>query len=245
MLNFLFCDDNSEFLSLLRNYVEKSINDNYATNYKTTAFFSFEKGRDVIDFAENNRVDVIFLDIDMKDVTGFAVAKRLLEINDDVKIVFVSAYDHFVYDSFEYYPLAFLRKSKVCDELPRILRRLFDILNKPNEVNIVNSNSGTLTVRNKDIVFINSAGNYCYYVMKDGKQYSCRETLNNIEKSLTGRSCFFRVHAAYIVNMENIQMKDKAISVIVGEETVLIPIAQRRFWSFKKAYSDYLSRRVI
>ena len=55
---------------------------------------------------------------------------------------------------------------------------------------------------------------------------------------------FYRVHAAYIVNLKQIQSIDKSISVM-GKDNVPIPIAQRRLMGFKKAYAEFLSRRII
>lgn len=51
--------------------------------------------------------------------------------------------------------------------------------------------------------------------------------------------------AAYIVNLKQIQSIDKSISVIMGKDNVPIPIAQRRLMGFKKAYAEFLSRRII
>ena len=244
MINILFCDDNMEFLSIMCGYVRNIIQNDYRKNFKDAKFYSYDNGKGVISFAERERVDVIFLDIDMKDLTGFEVAKRLMEINSETLIVFVSAYDQFVYDAFEFYPIAFLRKGKVCDELPKTMKGICGILNEPNEKITVTTTNGKINIRKKDIVYIHSIGNYCYCVLSNGKQYSCRDTLGNVEKEVSEYD-FYRVHAAYIVNLEQIQSIDKSISVIMGKDNVPIPIAQRRLLNFKKAYAEFLSRRII
>lgn len=244
MINILFCDDNTEFLSILFGYVRDIIQNDYRNIFKDAKFYSYDNGKGVISFAERERVDVIFLDIDMNDRTGFEVAKQLLEINGETLIVFVSAYDQFVYDAFEFYPIAFLRKGKVCDELPKTMKRICGILNEPNEMITVTATDGKINIRKKDIVYIHSIGNYCYYVLSNGKQYSCRDTLGNVEKAVAEYD-FYRVHAAYIVNLEQIQSIDRSISVIMGKDNVPIPIAQRRLMGFKKAYAEFLSRRII
>ena len=152
MINILFCDDNTEFLSILFGYVRDIIQNDYRNIFKDAKFYSYDNGKGVISFAERERVDVIFLDIDMNDRTGFEVAKQLLEINGETLIVFVSAYDQFVYDAFEFYPIAFLRKGKVCDELPKTMKRICGILNEPNEMITVTATDGKINIRKKDIV---------------------------------------------------------------------------------------------
>lgn len=244
MINILFCDDNTEFLSLLHGYVKKIIKSHFRDILKDAELFSYDNGKSVISFARKSRVDVIFLDIDMKNLNGFEVAKRLIEINDETLIVFVSAYDQFVYDVFEFYPVAFLRKGKICDELPRVLKRISEKLNESSEKLTVCTTQGKVLLREKDIVFIHSIGNYCYYMLINGIQHSCRETLSNIEKSIMSLK-FYRVHAAYIVNFDQIQSIDKPNSVIMGRDNVPVPVAQRRWTGFKKAYAEYISRSFI
>lgn len=244
MINILFCDDNTDFLSILFGYVRDIIQNDYRNIFKDAKFYSYDNGSEVISFAERDRIDAIFLDIDMKDLTGFETAKRLLEINGETLILFVSAYDQFVYDAFEFYPIAFLRKGKIRDELPKAVKRICGILNEPDEKITVAATDGKINIRKKDIVYIHSIGNYCYYVLSNGKQYSCRDTLGNVEK-VVAEYDFYRVHAAYIVNLEQIQSIDRSISVIMGKDNVPIPIAQRRLMGFKKAYAEFLSRRII
>ena len=229
MINILFCDDNTEFLSLLHGYVKKIMKSHFRDILMDAELFSYDNGKSVISFAKKSRVDVIFLDIDMKNLNGFEVAKRLIEINDETLIVFVSAYDQFVYDVFEFYPVAFLRKGKICDELPKVLKRISEKLNESSEKLTVCTTQGKVLLREKDIVFI---------------QHSCRDTLSNIEKSIMSLK-FYRVHAAYIVNFDQIQSIDKPNSVIMGRNNVPVPIAQRRWTGFKKAYAEYISRSLI
>ena len=71
MINILFCDDNTEFLSILFGYVRDIIQNDYRNIFKDAKFYSYDNGSEVISFAERDRIDAIFLDIDMKDLTGF------------------------------------------------------------------------------------------------------------------------------------------------------------------------------
>lgn len=57
---------------------------------------SFECGKEAIEYAENNAVDIAFLDISMPIMSGIEVAKSLREIRNDMIIVFVTAYDDYL-----------------------------------------------------------------------------------------------------------------------------------------------------
>ncbi len=55
----------------------------------------------------------------------------------------------FVYDAFEFYPIAFLRKGKIRDELPKAVKRICAILNEPNEMITVTATDGKINIRKK------------------------------------------------------------------------------------------------
>ena len=239
----VFCDDNYEFASLLSSHVLKLWKTINPSQGNCMLEYCFSDGQKVLELAKSVPIDVIFLDINMVDVSGFDVAKSLRQIRDKTLIVFVSGYDSFVYDSFEFYPVAFLRKELVYEELPRIIKRLSEKLDETVQMAIKTSN-GEMQVHIKDIVLINSVGNYCYVRMSNGTQHSSRCTLSSFEEWVSGQD-FFRVHSAYIVNLNHIQNIDKNSSVLMGFEKIVVPISQRRWSEFKRAYSEFIKRRYL
>lgn len=239
----VFCDDNYEFASLLSSHVLKLWKSINPSQGECMLEYCFSDGKKVIEFAKEVPIDVIFLDINMIDVSGFDVAKKLRQIREKTLIVFVSGYDSFVYDSFEFYPVAFLRKEFVYEELPRIIERLSEKLDETIQMTIKTA-KGEIQVHIKDIVLINSVGNYCYIRMTNGMQYSSRCTLSSFEGSVLSHD-FFRVHSAYIINLNHIQNIDKNSSVLMGFEKIAVPIAQRRWPEFKRAYSEFIKRRFL
>lgn len=59
---------------------------------------SFENPLDALEFTQNNTVEIAFLDVEMPKINGIEVAKLLREIRKDILIVFVSAYDQYVWE---------------------------------------------------------------------------------------------------------------------------------------------------
>lgn len=243
MISVAFCDDNIEFMNLLAVEVKRLINKSALRN-DSIIYNCFEDGSLLLDFAQTSNIDVAFLDIDMKIINGFDVAKKLLELNEKVLIVFVSAYDQFVYDVFEFSPVAFIRKSCLSNELDRVISRLTNIIIDANSIIDINTTEGKITIKSKDIVYINSIGNYCYIRMNNNMQYSVRETLSNMEQRLSARG-FYRVHSAYIINLFQIQRIERSITVIMGKDQIPVPISQRRHAGFKKAYTEMIVRRMV
>ena len=124
------CDDNVEFLNMLNDMLEKEFREIVSPKHKIS-FEKFNSGRSILDFAKKQKISVLFLDIDMPEMTGFEVAKILGTENKDMLIIFVSAYDNFVYESFDYSPFQFARKSCLVDDLKKIVTRINERLFAP------------------------------------------------------------------------------------------------------------------
>jgi two-component SAPR family response regulator len=72
--------------------------------------YPFSGAGALINYMDSTYFDVIFLDIDMPEITGFDAAKKVKEISPESKIIFVTSKHDLVYNSFEYQPFYFIRK---------------------------------------------------------------------------------------------------------------------------------------
>lgn len=239
MLKIILCDDNEHFLTVFKKYVKAECTRILQDTEEFEVGPIFSSGKDALGYLSGNQADVIFLDIDMPEINGFKVAKVLCERYKNIKIVFVSAYDNFVYNSFEFYPFAFLRKTHVSDELPRVLERIIEIKeNKDNKL-MLNTSLGIKSVDISSILFAESVKNYYKLHLLNGEELVCRGTLSDLEKILK-KNDFFRIHSAFLINFERIERLIENNFIIISETK--LPIAQRRMRDFKKAYMEYLRR---
>ena len=90
MLNIVFCDDNSQFLVLLRSVVENECRKIIPKEEERNIGPAFDSGEELIEYMKDNHVDVVLLDIDMPNMNGFEVARYLCKEHKNVKIVFMS-----------------------------------------------------------------------------------------------------------------------------------------------------------
>ena len=102
MFNIIFCDDNAQFLLLLKGLVDQECRKIFKREEDFVVGPAFGSGREVIEYVQKHHVDVILLDIDMPILNGFEVAKIICNNYKNIKIVFMSAYDKFVYSSFDF-----------------------------------------------------------------------------------------------------------------------------------------------
>ena len=59
----------------------------------------FDNAKDALEFCENHKVDLAFLDVEMPITNGIVLANSLKQIRKDILIVFISAFDNYIWDS--------------------------------------------------------------------------------------------------------------------------------------------------
>lgn len=128
MINIVFCDDNEEFLKFFKGEI-KSQFQAVSEGEPFSAEESFTNGKELLEYSDKNSIDVLFLDIDMPEMSGFEIAKVMNEkSNGKIIIVFMSAYDNFVYESFDYLPFAYMKKDSIATEIPKVVLRISEKL---------------------------------------------------------------------------------------------------------------------
>ena len=185
--------------------------------------------------------DVVILDVMMPKINGFRLASELKEKSPDTIIIFVSAYDDFVYSSFEYAPFRFLRKSHLEEELPATFKKVIEKCISDEEALLFETTDGDTLLRLRDIMYFEGEKNYFIIKMTSGKEYRCRGTMTSVEDRVKPYD-FFRIHSAFIVNEEHIESihEDGYLSMKNG---FLINISRRKLVAFKESYMQFTRRR--
>lgn len=239
MFNIALCDDNTQFLNLLEGNIRRECARLIPEELECTVGPSFGNAEDVLSYIKDNPIDVLFLDIDMPKMNGFELARILCKEYKDTIIVFMSAYDNFVYDSFEFSPFAYLRKNFMVDEIPRVIDRIVEKILEPTRQLTLYTKEGNLSFYVKDILYFESKHNYYIVHCTNRRNYECRGTLSEVEE-LVGQYNFYRIHSAFLVNIEYVdRIIDNSYISIKGKQ---LPVAQRRIVDFRKAYTECTRR---
>ncbi len=181
-------------------------------------------GREAIDQSLRLRPDVLFLDIEMPDLDGFAVLERLAEANGELpNVVFVTAYDEFALQAFEVHAIDYLLKpfdeerlhdtlARVRDRLGRSERaelgdRLGELLatlqQRPIERIAVKHHDESIVLRADEIDWLESEENYVRVHVGE-RSFLARSTLQSLEDRLD-RNRFARLHRGTIANVDRIR----------------------------------------
>lgn len=242
MLTISVCDDNVAFSGRLVDKIRQLCITELPERIEFCVTDGFASADAVLDYLKFHTIDILFLDIDMPGLNGFDLAAVLNERYLGMIIIFISSYDDFVYSSFEYSPFRFLRKSRLEEELPGIFAKAVEKCIISNETMLFSATDGDKVLRLRDIYYFEGQKNYYLIHQTNREILRCRGTISRVE-SETARIGFVKIHAAYVVNMENIEKTVGANAVLMKDGAVL-SISQGRMKQFKKTYMSFIRKRI-
>ncbi len=207
-MTFAICDDNTSYSEMLFQKINSCFQ-NTSDSFLSSLIVlpPYKTGNELLEAMRKQHVDVVFLDIGMPEIDGFDLAKIINKQFSNSMIVFVFAHNDYVYDSFDYSPTYFSRKTKTDEELENLLLKLIAKLDENHLKIIVSTHDKDEVVIQKDIEYLESSGNYTLFHLISDRTIHCRGALHNFEKDL---SCnrFVKVHPAFYVNKEHIKFVD-------------------------------------
>lgn len=198
MLNFVLCDDNQCILNKLEKMIESILIQN---NLSGEIVFSATKPNDIINYIENNKFDVLILDIDLKsEISGLTLANKIRKNNKRAYIIFTTGHLEYSMIAYKYKTFDFLAKPITSERLEETILRLFDDVYSDsfNFIKIDNKNS---FIKSEDVFFIQKDGKKAIFKTKE-KDYETYCSFSNILDGLPEN--FVRCHRSYIVNIDNV-----------------------------------------
>lgn len=192
-------------------------------------------------FIQSQKIDLVFLDINMPEISGLSFAKT---INKQIKVIFTTAYREYAVDGFDLQAVDYLLK-------PISLERLIQGINKFMEENIplLQNNSKEVIAEKNNFIFVRSdrkmikvdfdaicyVESYSDYIKIHQKEKTIitRETISSIEVKLS-KLDFLRVHRSFIIAISKIESFTNEYILINNK---MIPISR----SYRKNVLDRLA----
>lgn len=174
-------------------------------------------GMDAIKKVKELAPDVLFLDMDMPDLSGLQVAEIVGELNPQVKIVFSTAYDQYAVHAFKLRAFHYMLKPYDEEDIAIVFRELRKIQPQSSTATAALSPSASIKtsvklaleldegiryVSPKDIMYISKEVKHVQVHLHD-KAYIVSYTLSELEQKLEPYG-FFRCHKSYLVNLASI-----------------------------------------
>lgn len=198
MLKFVLCDDNVSFINGLEMMLSKLF---VKHNLDAEVSFKTDSTSKLLDYIRNHSVDVLFLDITLKDKNvGISIAEEIRKINKNLHLIFTTAHFEFVMEAYKVNAFDYLVKPISQDKLEETLLRFVDYINNSNSRFI--KINGTTFINQNDIQYIKKEGMKLIYYTKDAKY----ESYNSFSKimDILPRD-FVRCHKSFVANLSNIR----------------------------------------
>ncbi|WP_101773654.1 LytR/AlgR family response regulator transcription factor [Peptostreptococcus faecalis] len=234
MINIGICDDSQEARFLLSVTLERIL-DKKNIKYNIYEFSSGERFLKWFNKYEN-RLDLLFLDIEMLGIDGMDTAKRIREFNSLVQIVFVTSHPTYVFDGYSVGALGYIMKPAKETQVEDALERAIFALNKNKiDVYVIKNIDGIYKIPKHAILFFYSEKRTIVCVTKDNN-YTFYAKLDNVEEEVS--MPFVRIHQRYLVNADLVDRINIDSVSIGGEE---LPISR----SYKEKAVLELSRSLL
>lgn len=211
-------------------------------DYQVTAVFDDPKA--ALAFIQEHAFDLLFLDIEMPGMNGFALLDKILPVNFD--IIFTTAYDQYAVRAFQYSAINYLlkpisekaivqalssweqRRKKTNAEQWQMLQQLISGTGEVQRKIALPTGTGYDIIEIEKIVRCQSENNYTYFFFADGSRSLICRTLKEVEGMLSEQT-FFRVHQSHLINpkyVKNISKQDGGTLVMAdGTE---VPVSRQK-----------------
>ncbi len=199
---------------------------------------------DGIELLEREKVDILFLDIRLKDGLGFDILQKV-QLPYSTKIIFTTAYDQYALKALKNGAFDYLLKPIDPDELANLLNKICSMENSyetdfhqalenfqttiSNSRRIALNTSEGIYLKNlTDIIRIESDGNYTLVYTTDlNKPIMMARTLKDFEAQLN--DSFVRIHFSHLINLNHLdQYRPKDGGLVVMNNGDVVPVSARK-----------------
>lgn len=183
---------------------------------------SYETADEALVFLNQNDIKLIFLDVEMPGIDGFELLDQLLYMP---RIILTTSKTEYAYKAFQYDVVDYLKKpvqyNRFLTALHKVKETQADARPSVDEDFYIKSSGKFIRLRYKDVLYIESLGDYVKYVTEE-KAYVTHSTMKMVEEKM-GSYQFMKVHRSFIVNLQRIKDIEDYTLVISGK---VIPISK-------------------
>ncbi len=188
--------------------------------------------------------DCVFLDIEMPEMDGFQLLRKLKF--RDFDLIITTAYDNYAIRAFKESAIDYLLKPIDTDDLLKSvnkiqkhkenstlgleLKKVLDTFSKKRDTNkIAMPVSGKIIyIQPKEILYCKADGNYTEIFLNNNKKEMLSKKIKNVEMLINNNS-FYRVHNSYLVNIKYVkELVKTGASYLVLEDQTKIPISRSK-----------------
>ncbi len=208
---------------------------------------SFSNLLDGVAFIKNNKVDLVFLDVDMPNYAGYEIVNFIDNI--DFEIIFITAYDKYAVKAFELSATDYLLKPVDIQRLKNAVKKAennFRLLQDSKQLEQV-TQTITPNFKNKIKIFnkfidptsitaIEAQGAYSKLYFDDQTNHLVSKSLAQLERDLNEHEFFFRSHKSWLINLNHVVKLNNSQYTIELNNEVLAKVSRYKIQEFKSRF---------
>jgi len=200
-LRAVIIDDESMGISALEVMIEK-----YTSGLQIVA--STTRSDEGIALIESHRPNVVFLDVNMPQMSGFDLLEKLFY--QDFKLVFTTAYPEYAIRAIKKKAQDYLLKPIGIEELKSCVNNIIRELAKEKNTNQQHRNlvelsvkDGVIFIKPQDIIRLEASGSYTIFYLENNIKHMASKNLKQCESLIEG-PYFFRSHPSHVINLQKV-----------------------------------------
>lgn len=199
----------------------------------------YNNGISLIDDIEDGRFyDIYILDIQMPQVSGTDIAKKIRQYSSEATIIFVTSHMEYTLVSFEFGIFRYIPKQNLNEQLPLALRAAFTVLGcQEGKYYLISNIKRSQKVFFKDIIYIYKDEKNSIFVT-DASEIKVRETLFEIYEKLS-KDDFIQIDRCYIVNIQYVYQVNGVEKTLLLRNKIKLNIAKNRVPEVKRKLSEF------
>lgn len=222
-------------------------NQKFAIKLKKDLLIYFDKLDESVDFSIytdnfskihfSSEYKIIFLDIDLINISGIDLAKKINIMNPKCIIVFISAHNHLVYNALVVKPFFFIRKSNYEKDLSIFFDLINDLFKEKLIINIsYKANKTSLPI--DSIIYVEALNHMLKITSCDRVYYDNRSLKAFL--SLMPDKDFCQIHKSYVINLNYLLLYARSTVTMINDIHLTVGRAYKK--NFDLSYQEFLIR---
>lgn len=224
MISAVIVDDENHSIEMIEDLIEKYFP-------KIIAVSKAKNIKEAISTIEQHKPNLLFLDIELKDGSGFEIREATSHL--DYKLIFVTAYSQYAIKAFKANAIEYVLKPIQEDDFILAVQKAINSIEQnrqsiiPEKIHFF-THDGHFYIEPNEILFLKADSNYTTVFLNDNKQLMLSKTIKEVSDKLP-KNIFLRVHKSFIINTSFItNFINGDGGTIILKKNVEIPVSRTK-----------------
>lgn len=187
----------------------------------------------LFEYEEDKAYDILLLDVEMKNMNGIELAKRIRKDNNRAEIIFITSHFEFVGEGYEVDALHYLIKPISVEKFTQVLTKAAEKLSIEPPSVVISCEGETVKLYESDILYVESFLHYIVIHTKDN-EYKIKENISVFENRVSDD--FYRIYRSYLVSLKHITRISRT-SVNIGNTE--LPLSRGKYDNINRAFIEH------